>query len=78
MQLLKALLPIKVLQRLLAPPTLVVLQDSLIYQNHRMVLLKKKLVYRIASLHRNRVIRKQALTNRIAKSPSLMGKLVRL
>jgi hypothetical protein len=78
MQLLKALLPIKVLQRLLATANSNILQDGLIFQNHQSVLRKRTLIFKLVSLHRHKKIRKQALANRIAKSPSLMNRLVRL
>ena len=85
MQLLKSLLPMKVLQRLLsfnlaakAEESVRLMQDSMIFQNHLSILKQKRLVQRLVSLYRSRKIRRQALINRIGKSQTLTANLIKL
>lgn len=84
MQLLRSLLPMKVLQHLLTvnagkPEEFCkVLQDSLVFKNHADVWRKKQLARRITSLFRHRRIRLSALLNRVKRSQSLIVKLIRL
>ena len=85
MQLLRSLLPMKVMQHLLTfnpagkqEEIFKVLQDSMIFKNHADVLRKKHMVHRITSLYRHRRIRLSALINRVSKSQSLIAKLIKL